>query len=188
MVDQKIIAARVKGECAILSTTVQITWIKWATGQSSLGECLKRGNMKGDIPKWTSCEGNMYRSRGTRLRSQCVPIYGGIHVFWPQWFFSFRSVLPFPAVVDTAFLIRSDSVHVDESYLSNEEKCTPTIKYHLSFANSSVTNIVANIVVTMIISMQENWTIWELDYLKGLKYITLIISRNIYYIHNSRFK
>lgn len=90
--------------------------------------------MKGDIPKWTSCEGNMYCSRGTRLRSQYVPIYGGIHVFWPQWFFSFRSVLPFPAVVDTAFLIRSASVHVDESYLSNEEKCTPTIKYHLSLA------------------------------------------------------
>ena len=90
--------------------------------------------MKGDIPKWSSCEGNMYRSRGTRLHSQCVSIYGGIHVFQLQWFFFFRSTLPFPAVVDTAFLIRSASVHVDESYLSNEEKCILTIKYHLSFA------------------------------------------------------
>jgi len=31
--------------------------------------------------------------------------------------------LPFPAVVDTAFLIRSASVYIDEFYLSNEEKC-----------------------------------------------------------------
>lgn len=35
------------------------------------------------IPKWSSTvvEGNMYRSCGTRLRSQCAPIYGPVHVF-----------------------------------------------------------------------------------------------------------
>jgi len=42
--------------------------------------------------------------------------------------------LPFPAVVDTAFLIRSASVYIDEFYLCPMKRnVISTIKYHLSF-------------------------------------------------------
>jgi len=106
--------------------------------------------MKGDIPKWFSWEGIMYRSRGTRLLLQCVPIYSGIHVFWPQWFFSFRFYL-----FRLSWILHSLSdqpLFTDEFYLSNEEKC---------YTDDKVSSIFRVFIATVagsyatIVSMQE---------------------------------